>query len=35
MPANPNATEQEIMEFAGRLMDEFRISGEPLVNYDR
>lgn len=35
MKTNPNATEQEIFEFAGKLMDKYKISDAPLTNYTR
>jgi hypothetical protein len=35
MEANPNASEQDIFEFAGRLMDKYKISEAPLKTYPR
>ncbi len=33
--ANPNATPKDIYQFAGRLMDEFGLSGLPIGTYSR
>lgn len=35
MKTNPNATEQQIFEHAGKLMDKYKISDAPLTNYNR
>ena len=35
MASNPNATEQQIFEHAGKLMDKYKISGAPITNYTR
>ena len=33
MEANPNATAQEIYQFGGRMMDDYGLSGMPIVSY--
>jgi hypothetical protein len=35
MEAKPNASEQDIFEFAGGLMDKYKISEAPLKTYPR
>ena len=35
MKEKPNATEQEVFEHAGKLMDEYKISDRPVTDYER